>query len=328
VTGGAGFIGRHLVEALVARGGSVRVLDLGAPGPLAGRIEHIRGSILDPGTLARAVAGADCVYHLAAVPHLWLRDRGEFDRVNRRGTEAVLGAAAEEGVARVVHCSTESILLGERRSGRPIDESVPPPGLAEMPGPYTRSKHLAERAALEAARRGLPVVIANPTVPIGPGDDNMTPPAAMLRTFLRSPPPFYLDCMLNLVDVRDVALGLMLAAERGRPGERYILGGENVPFGELLERIAAATGARMPKARIPGALALTFAAAAELAADRVTHRAPAATREGVRLALRSAPLESGKARRDLGYAPRPVEEALRSSIAWLSAAKIGSHEFA
>jgi dihydroflavonol-4-reductase len=169
-------------------------------------------------------------------------------------------------------------------------------------------------------RGGLDAVIVNPTVPIGPDDRNLTPPAAMLLMFLQGRTPAFLECILNLVDVRDVATGCILAAERGHPGERYILGGENVALRDLLALMQQLSGRPMPRRSIPGWLALASASVAETVADLVTGRTPAATREGVRLALRSGPFESGKARSELGYSPRALQGALQDAVRWLTAA--------
>ena len=187
-----------------------------------------------------------------------------------------------------------------------------------MPGPYTRSKLKAEQSVRAAVQDGLNALIVNPTVPIGPGDRNLTPPAAMLSMFLNGQSPAFLDCVLNLVDVRDVAAGMALAAERGRTGERYILGGENVALRDLLSLLERISGRPMPKRAVPGWLALGSAAVTEWVADVVTARTPAATREGVRLALRSGPFDSRKARSELGYAPRPLQDAMRDAVTWLS----------
>ena len=201
VTGGSGFIGRHLVRALHARGTQVRVLDLTPPGDLAADIEFVPGSILDPECLDAAMANVRRVYHLAGISKLWSRDRSDFDRVNAGGTAVVLRAAAARRVERVVHCSTEATLLSKRRGADAhIDETVRPV-LSDMPGPYTRSKLAAEQSVLAAVDRGLDALIVNPTVPIGPGDHNLTPPTAMLSMFLNGQSPAYLDCMLNLVAV-------------------------------------------------------------------------------------------------------------------------------
>jgi dihydroflavonol-4-reductase len=311
VTGGSGFIGRHLVTALAARGDHVRVLDLA--GGRAPGIEYGSGSIDDRAAVDAALEGADCIYHLAGIPHFWRPEKADFDRVNRRGTEVVLAAAAARRIPRVVHCSTESILLPRRRSGAPVDERATPV-LADMPGPYTRSKFLAEQAALAAVRDGLDVVVVNPTVPVGVGDPNMTPPSAMLALFLSGHTPFFLDCVLNLADVRDIADGIVKAGDTGRTGERYILGGDNFPMRDLLPVIERKSGRRMPRRAVPAFLALATGMVAGIVADRFTRTPPAATREAVLVALRSAPFDSSKAKRELGYAPRPVDQALTEVI--------------
>lgn len=323
VTGGAGFVGRHVVEALLERGDTVRVLDVAPPAaPHAGAAFH-RGSILDAGAVEAAAAGVDCLYHIAGIAHLWVADREDFDRVNRQGTETVMAAAARAGVRRVVHCSTESILLPKRRNGAAVDESAPPP-LEDMPGPYTRSKHLGEQAALRACGEGLDVVVVNPTIPVGPGDRNMTPPAAMLSLFLSGGSPFFLDCVLNLVDVRDLAAGILRAEAAGRRGERYILGGENVALRDLLPLIGRLSGKPMPKRTVPKAMALAAGTVSGFIADRLTRKAPKVTREGVVLALRSAPFDSGKARRELGYAPAGIERAIAETVAELTRGKVNA----
>jgi dihydroflavonol-4-reductase len=313
VTGGSGFIGRNVVDALLSRGERVRVLDVAAPDRRDGRLEFARGSISDPAAADAALIGIERVYHLAAIPHLWCVDKRDFDIVNRRGTEVMLAAAAKGGVRRFVHCSTESILLPKKANGHAIDESAEPL-LADMPGPYTRSKYLAERAALDAARNGMDVVVVNPTVPIGPGDRNMTPPAEMLALFLSGGSPFFLDCVLNLVDVRDVAAGIVLAGDVGRSGQRYVLGGENIALRDLLPRLQELSGKRMPNRAVPVPVAMVTGLLAGWVADRITHKPPVATSEGVALALRSAPFDSGKAKRELGYAPRPVDRALTEAV--------------
>jgi dihydroflavonol-4-reductase len=319
VTGGSGFIGSHVVAALRQRGVTVRVLDLAPPdGDNAARVEFVPGSILDPECVDAAMSGVRHVYHLAGIANLWARDRSAFERINAVGTATVLRAAAARGVARVVHCSTEAILLPKRRAGAVIDETAQP-GEAEMPGPYTRSKLAAERSVLAAVGRGLDALIVNPTVPIGPGDRSLTPPAAMLAMFMNGQSPGYLDCTLNLVDVRDVAAGMVLAADKGRTGERYILGGENVTLSELLRLLERLSNRPMPTRAVPGWLALAGAGVAEWVADHVTGRAPAATREGVRLALRSRPFDSHKARRELGYETRQLPDTLKDAAAWLRA---------
>jgi dihydroflavonol-4-reductase len=315
VTGGCGFVGRHLVDELVRRGDEVRVIDIGEPPAFAPDVEYRRTSILDPAGVEDALDGIERLYHIAGIAHLWTAKRSNFDDINRRGTEIVIGAGVRLGTPRIVHCSTESILLPKRRNGDHVSEDHVLP-LKDLPGPYTRSKYLGEQAALQAARAGANLVVVNPTVPVGAGDANMTPPAMMMALFLKGGTPFFLDCMLNLVDVRDVARGIVLAGDKGRAGERYILGGENVALRELLKLLEQVSGRKMPKRTIPAGIALSAGIVGDLI-SRLTKKEPAATREGVLLALRSAPFDSSKARRELGYEPRPVEEALREELDWL-----------
>jgi dihydroflavonol-4-reductase len=318
VTGGAGFVGRHLVERLHARGDTVRVLDVAAPTQRLPGVDYIIGSILNAREVSAALEGVERLYHIAGIAHLYAEPISRFDDINRRGTEIVLGEAVKAGTPRILHCSTESILLPPRSGGtpRPVNETNPP-SMADMPGPYTRSKLAGEQIALQHARDGANLVVVNPTVPIGHGDENMTPPAMMLDLFLSGGSPMFLDCNLNFVDVRDVAEGIMLAADKGRAGERYILGGENVALRDLLRRLEVMSGRPMPKRTVPAGIALAAGVVSEWFSRKVTGKTPAATREGVLLALRSAPFDNSKARTELGYQPRPIEEALRTEIEWL-----------
>jgi dihydroflavonol-4-reductase len=212
------------------------------------------GSITDPVAVARAMDGCERVFHLAANPNLWSPDSSGFDEVNHQGTRRMLEAAQKAGVQRFVYTSTESILKSyraPRKSSRALIDETVVLTVDDMPGPYCRSKFLAEEAAREAAREGLPVVIVNPTMPIGPGDDLLTPPSRMILGFLNGETPAYLDCEFNLVDARDVATGQILAAERGRVGERYILGHVNLRLGALLAELQRMTGLAMPRTRVP-----------------------------------------------------------------------------
>jgi dihydroflavonol-4-reductase len=311
VTGGSGFIGQHLVPALQARGRSVRILDLRPP-ESAAAAQFINGSVLDLAAVSQALDDVDEVYHLAALPGMWMPDKNDFYAVNCRGTEIMLAAARKRGIARFLHCSTESILFGPSNRGPVVTENVRTTP-EEMPGAYTRSKMLAEQLALQAAAAGFPVVIANPTMPIGP-HRNLTPPTAMLRYFLERRVQFYVDFVLNLVDVRDVAAGLLLVMERGQIGQRYILGGENVTLGKLLGMVSALSGRNAVRIPLPAGFARIAAAAMDLVADHVTHRPPSATVEGVRIATHSRPLSNEKSRRELGYAPRSIEPALRNIV--------------
>lgn len=313
VTGGAGFIGRHVVTALRAKGRTVRVLDVSAEPGLPPGISCLRGSVTDREAVRAALDGVDRVFHLAAIPHLWARDRRVFDAVNAGGTRIVLEEARRAGIGCLVHTSTDAILLADY--GRIADETVAVTE-AGMPGPYCLSKLRAEQAARQAAEAGMHVVIVNPTVPVGPGDASETPPTRMLLDFLNGRTPAFLDCTLNLVDVRDVAYGHLLAASRGRAGERYILGGETVSLAGLLVALERLSGYRMPRRRIPYWLALAAAHVDEAIADRLTGRPPRAPLTGVRLARRLGPLSTAKAHRDLGFASRPLCDSLRDFLAW------------
>jgi dihydroflavonol-4-reductase len=314
VTGGGGFIGGHLARALHARGERVRVLDIaGAPG-LPSEIEVIQGSILDRTGVDRALEGVDTLYHLAADPNLWAPQRDRFLETNLRGTLVVLAASRAAGTRRVVYTSTESIMRGCRPNGAgPLNEETARASLEEMPGSYCRSKFLAERAAFDAAADGLPLVIVNPTMPLGPGDRHLTPPSRMLLDFLNGRHPAYLDWECNIVDARDVAVGHILAAERGVVGQRYILGGHNIRLRDFLARIEALTHLPMPKRAVPYAAALLGAFIAEVAAA-VTRRPPVAPLAGVRLARNPLIFDSGKAARALGFAARPLEETLVDAV--------------
>lgn len=318
VTGGAGFIGSHLVRLLLASGHDVRVLDL-APSPgLDPRAELIQASILDRAAVRRALAGVQWVFHLAGDPNLWAADKRHFFATNHQGTRTIIEEAAACGAERIVHTSTESIFVrrGQRRAGV-VDEGVSRT-LDEMCGAYCRSKLLGEQEALAAAGRGLPVIVVNPTMPVGAGDSRITPPTRMLADFLNGANPGYFEFEMNLVDVGDAARGHVLAAEHGRIGERYILGGANLKLSEVLTILSDLTGLPMPRFRIPYVCALAVAAVSELIADHITHRPPKASLTGVRLAGAGMRVDSAKAVRELGFTQTPVRKSLARAIAWLA----------
>jgi dihydroflavonol-4-reductase len=315
VTGGNGFIGKHLVSALVTRNRQVRVLDLLPPTHLLPDVQYIEGSVLDPDLVDESLRDVGEVYHLAALPGMWLPKKDDFYNVNYRGTEVVITAARKRGIARFLHCSTESILFGSSPSRDVCEQNLLQP--QDMPGLYTRSKLLAERFAMQAASSGFPLVVGTPTMPIGPHDHNLTPPTAMLRHFLGGRLHLYLDFIVNLVDVRDVAAGLILAMKHGRVGHRYILGSESIPLKRILELMSAISGRRNLTVPVPGRMAEMAATMLELISDHVTRRPPTGTGEGVRIALRATDLSIEKAQKELGYAPRPVEPALRDTITYL-----------
>jgi nucleoside-diphosphate-sugar epimerase len=320
VTGGSGFIGQYLVSALVARGERVRVLDVRCPTHMAAEVQYVEGSVLDANAVRAAVTGVDQVYHLAGLPGMWMPDREDFHRVNCLGTETVLAAARSSGVKRFLHCSTESILFDYPGAK---GAAAPAPPADAMPGAYTRSKALAEARAMQAAAEGFPVVVGTPTMPIGLHDSNLTPPSAMLRHFLDNRIQLYLDFVVNLVDVRDVAAGLILAMDRGKVGGRYVFGGESLRLSRILELVAAITGRKHLAIPVPGKFAELSAGMLEYISDHITGRPPSGTAEGVRIALYASDLSIDRAKRELGYIPRPIEPTLRETIAFLLNAEAG-----
>lgn len=315
VTGGAGFIGSHLVRQLLARGESVRVLE--RPGakvdhlPL-NRIDLAFGDIRDRDAVRMAVQGCEVVYHLAANPQLWTHRRGQFHTVNYLGTVRVLTEALRAGARRVLHTSTESILTRSRQVG-PIGEEQHVPS-RDVIGPYCRSKYLAERFAFHLARSGRPVVVVNPTLPVGPGDWGRSPPTQMMLDFCLGKRSAYLDADLNLIDVRDVADGMVRAVERGRPGIRYLLGAENWSIRSVFARLAELTGLPEPRWRVPYPVALTAAYASEWIADVVSHAIPAATVTGVKLARRRMHFDATRSLHELGLRPRSVQQSIAEAV--------------
>jgi dihydroflavonol-4-reductase len=317
VTGGAGFIGTHLVRMLVEQGANVRVLE--RPGAATGhlpldKVEMVHADIRDRRAVDSAVRNCREVYHLAANPNLWVQQRGSFRQVNYHGAVNVIDAALQAGARRVLHTSTESILTCARQNGAiGRDQHVM---LDDAVGPYCRSKLLAERHALSAARSGAPVVVVNPTLPVGPGDRGRSPPTQMILDFCRGKRHEYLDAELNLIDVRDVAVGMMLTMQRGVPGRRYLLGHENLSIREVFAALARLTGLPEPHRRVPYAVALAAAYVSEWIADVFTHRVPAATVTGVKLTQRVMHFDAGPSLAELGLQPRSVGESLQDAVQW------------
>ena len=316
VTGGTGFVGTHVVRALLARGRPVRCLVR----PQSRRenleglsVEIAEGDVTDPASLARAIAGIATLYHCAADYRLWARDPGELQRANVEGTDNVLKAAAAARVARVVYTSSVGA-LGLTPDGTPADETTPV-SRADVVGNYKKSKFDAERVAEAWAGRGLPVVIVNPSTPVGERDVKPTPTGQMIVDFLNRRLPAYVDTGLNLVDVRDVAQGHLLAAEKGRIGEKYILGNRDMTLKEILETLAGLTGLSAPRIRLPHAVPLAAAAAATWAAH-LTGRPPRVSLESVRMSRHRMFFDAGKAVRELGLPQTPVEDALGRAVAW------------
>ncbi|HWG47785.1 MAG TPA: SDR family oxidoreductase [Gemmataceae bacterium] len=320
VTGGAGFIGNHLVTRLLERGVSVRVLE--RPGALVAhlpldRIELVYADIRDRAAVERAVKGCEEVYHLAANPHLWVQQRGQFRHINYLGAVNVIEAALTAGVRRVLHTSTESILTRARQieaitEGQQIHYE-------DVIGPYCRSKYLAERHALRRGRAGAPVIVVNPTLPVGPGDLGRTPPTQMMLDFCKGKRREYLDADLNLIDVRDVAEGMIRAMQHGQPGRRYLLGNENLSILAVFQMLAHLTGLPAPHRRVPYPVALAAAYISEFVADVFTHRMPAATVTGVKLTRRRMHFDARRSLAELDLHPRPVADTLAETVAWFRA---------
>lgn len=316
VTGGTGFVGAHVVRALLQRGDHVRCLVRAGSrrDNLEGlEVTAVEGDLCDSRALARAVTGCDLVFHCAADYRLGVPDPEALYRTNVEGTRALLEAAAAAGVPRVVHTSSVGA-LGLRRDGEPADEDTPV-SLEDMIGHYKRSKFLAERVAEEWAERGLDVVIVNPSTPVGELDIKPTPTGQIIVDFLRGRMPAYVDTGINLVDVRDVAAGHLLAAEHGLAGRRYILGCRNMSLREMLEHLAAITGRSAPRVRLPHWVPMTAARIAERAA-RFTGKPPRLTVEAVRMSQYRMYFDAGRAVRELGLPQSSVVDALARAVEW------------
>ena len=318
VTGGAGFIGSHLVSALLDKGNSVRVLE--RPGAVVthlpcDRMEIVFGDIRDKQIVNTATKNCTQVYHLAADPNLWRRNTAEFDEINHQGTVNVLSLALQNGAQRVLHCSTESILASKDDTDQMVVEHRE---LREedMLGPYCLSKYRAERAALELAGKGAPIVVASPTLPVGPGDYLQTPPTRLNIAFCNGKVPALLDCRINLIDVRDVAAGLISTMTKGRSGLRYLIGNENMLLSQWLGMLGKETGRSAPSIKIPYMFALGYAWLSEKWSDYITGRMPLATVTGVRLARRNMHFDPSFSLRELGLQPRPVQQSAKDAVHW------------
>lgn len=312
VTGASGFIGWHVARHLVERGHKVRALVRG-PGKVRELdVEPVSGDLRDAESLDRAVAGCRLVFHVAADYRLWARDPDELYHSNVDGTRNLLEAARRHGVERFVYTSTVGC-IGVPKNGEGNEEL--PVSLAEMSGAYKRSKFLAERAALEFAASGFPVVIVNPTAPVGDHDVKPTPTGKIVLDFLKNAMPAFIDTGLNLVDVRDVAAAQLLACERGRVGERYILGCENLTLEGVLARLARVAGGEAPKLKLPYAVAYA-AGVVTTGWARMTGRPPLAPLDAVRMARKKMFVSHQKAARELGFQPVPVDDALRRAVEW------------
>src|SRR6266478_3122666 len=320
VTGATGFVGSHVARALGERGADLRLLVRSSSdlrNILELKAERVTGDLRNPASLKKAVAGCDVVFHVAADYRLWVRDPDEMYRSNVEGTRTILHAARESGVRRVVYTSSVAT-MGFTSNGHPANESSPV-SLANMIGHYKRSKFMAEEVAIEAGRSGMDVVVVNPTTPVGERDIKPTPSGRIIVDFLKKKFPAYVDTGLNLVDVRECARGHIAALEKGRAGERYILGGENLTLKQILDKLAAITGLPSPRIRVPYVVALATGVVDEMVTGHIFGREPRATIDAVRMGRKKMFVSSGKAERELGWRVVEVDDALHRAVEWFQA---------
>lgn len=323
VTGATGFLGSHVARVLAEQGSDLRLLvrptsDLRNLEGL--NADRVAGDLRDPASIEKALSGCDVVFHVAADYRLWVRDPAEMYRSNVEGTRSLLEAARKQGVRRVVYTSSVATMgfTSKTNYGNVADEQSPVL-LADMIGHYKRSKFMAEQVAVEAARSGVDVVIVNPTTPIGERDIKPTPTGRIVVDFLKRKFPAYVETGLNLVDATECARGHVQALEKGRAGERYILGGENLTLKQILDRLGAITGLKSPTVKLPYFFALATGVVDEMVMGRLLGREPRATIDAVRMGRKMMFVSSAKAERELGWRTVPVEGALRRSVEWFRA---------
>jgi len=320
LTGATGFVGSHVAHALAEQGADLRLLV--RSGSRTDNIADLKaetalGDLREPDSLKKAMSGCEFVFHVAADYRLWVRDPDQMYRSNVEGTRAIVRAAQECGVRRVIYTSSVAT-MGFSNDGRLADETSPVTQ-ADMVGHYKRSKFMAEQIVLEAGREGKNVVMVNPTTPIGERDIKPTPTGGIIVDFLKRKFPAYVDTGLNLADAKEVARGHLLAMEKAVPGERYILGGENLTLKQILDKLAALTGLPSPTMKVPHAVALGFAALDQFFVGTILRKEPRATIDAVKMGRKKMFASSAKAERDLGYKIVPVEDALRRAIDWFQA---------
>jgi dihydroflavonol-4-reductase len=316
LTGATGFVGSHVARALAEQGADLRLL-VRSNSNLK-NIQHLKadlftGDLRDPASLEKGIAGCDAIFHVAADYRLWVRDPDEMYSANVEGTRAILAAARINKVRRVVYTSSVATMGFTQAS---LADENSPVSLANMIGPYKRSKFMAEQVAIKAARAGQDVVIVNPTTPVGERDIKPTPTGRIVVDFLKKKFPAYVDTGLNLVDVKECARGHIAALEKGRPGERYILGGENLTLKQILDRLAAITGLPSPTIRVPYFVALATGVIDEIVTGRLLGREPRATIDAVRMGRKKMFITSAKAERELGWKVVPVADALARAATW------------
>lgn len=320
VTGATGFLGSHVARCLAVQGAELRLLVRATS-----RTENIAylqadrvvGDLRDAESLRRGMTGCEVVFHVAADYRLWARDSNELYQSNVEGTRNILQAARDSGVRRVVYTSSVAS-MGFGNNGAITDESTPV-SLDNMIGDYKRSKFMAERLVLESAASGQDVVVVNPTTPIGERDIKPTPTGRIIVDFLKRKFPAYVDTGLNLVDVRDCAEGHLLAMEKAVPGERYILGGQNLTLKQILDKLAAITGLPSPSIRLPYAVAYATGVVDTLVTGKLRGQEPRVTLDSVRMGRKKMFVTSAKAERELGWNPGPVDAALQRAVEWFRA---------
>ena len=325
VTGATGFLGSHVARVLAEQGADLRLLvratsslkNLEGLNVGTTRAETAIGDLREPASLEKAMAGCDTVFHVAADYRLWLRDPEEMYRSNVEGTRAIMEAARKNAVRAVVYTSSVAT-MGFTGNEHPADEDSPV-SLADMIGHYKRSKFMAEQVAIEAGHGGMRVVTVNPTTPVGEQDVKPTPTGRIVVDFLKGKFPAYVETGLNLVDVRECALGHVAALEKGRSGERYILGGENLTLKQILDKLGNISGLPSPQVKLPYFVAYLAGAVDQTISGRLLGREPRATIETVRMGKKKMWASSGKAERELGWRTVPVEGALRRAVEWFRA---------
>jgi dihydroflavonol-4-reductase len=320
VTGATGFLGFHVARALAEQGAELRLLIRSSSSlkNLEGlKAETAVGDLRDPASIEKAMAGCDMVFHVAADYRLWVRDPDEMYRSNVEGTRAILDAARTSGVRRLVHTSSVGT-VGFTANGHPADEDSPV-SLNDMIGHYKRSKFMSEQLALAAGRGGMHVVVVNPTTPVGERDVKPTPTGRIIVDFLKRKFPAYVETGLNLVDVRECARGHIAALEKGKPGERYILGGENLTLKQILDKLGEITGLTSPKLKLPYMFAFAAGLVDEAVTGRLLKREPRATVDTVRMGKKKMFASSARAERELGWHTVPVDDALGRAVEWFRA---------
>lgn len=320
VTGATGFLGSHVARVLKEQGAELRLLvrQKSDRRNLEGlNAEQVVGDLREPQSLESAMVGCDTVFHVAADYRLWVRDPQEMYSSNVEGTRAILNAARKNNVRRIVYTSSVAT-MGFTSDGRLADENSPVT-LQDMIGPYKRSKFMAEEIAVRAGRDSLDVVIVNPSTPVGERDIKPTPTGRIILDFLKKKFPAYVDTGLNLVDATECARGHIAALEKGRSGERYILGGENLTLKQILDKLAAITGLPSPRLKVPYVMALATGVVDELFTGRLLGREPRATIDAVRMGRKKMFVSSAKAEKELGWKSASVDGALRRAAQWFQA---------